>query len=106
MNASRPVALNPAASALSLTLYVAGDNTFSRRAQSNLQSIISDEGLQWEVNIVDVLKHPELTMRKRIFVTPALVVSSDGDPESLIIGDFSEREQVTRLLRDRVNRRK
>ena len=83
---------------LVLTLYVAGDNAFSRRAQANLQSILAEVGLQVTVNVVDVIKHPELTMEKRIFVTPALVVSGEEGQESLIVGDFRERDKIIRVL--------
>ncbi|MEO8752885.1 MAG: circadian clock KaiB family protein [Casimicrobiaceae bacterium] len=84
----------------SLTLYVAGDNAYSRQAQANLHAIIAASGVQVAVSVIDVLKHPELTLQKRIFTTPALIVTNDGGAESLIIGDLSEREKVARMLFD------
>ena len=93
---------NPAAAMaapLLVTLYVAGDNAYSRQARANLESIIVDAGVETTVRIVDVLMNPQLTLEKRIFVTPALVISKGTGPESLVIGDLAERDKVERLLR-------
>src|SRR4051812_7063744 len=90
---------NGAASQLSLTLYVAGDNAFSRIAEANLRSIMLEMQLHAAITTVNVLQHPELTLKKRIFATPALVVSNGG-AESLIVGDFSERDKISGVLRN------
>jgi len=97
---TRPIARLMIAPRLSLTLYVAGDNVYSRIAQANLKSILAEMDLHVRFSTVDVLRHPELTMQKRIFVTPALIVSTDAGVESLIVGDFSNREKVTGMFRN------
>lgn len=84
---------------VSLTLYVAGDNAFSRQALANLQSIVVDAELSIGVRLIDVLKHPDVALEKRMFVTPALVIAHSSGTESLIIGDLSERAKVLRMLR-------
>ena len=84
---------------LLVTLYIAGDNAYSRQARANLESILVEAGVETKVRIVDVLVNPQITLEKRIFVTPALVISNGKGPESLVIGDLVEREKVSRLLR-------
>ena len=86
------------ATLLSLTLYVAGDNTFSRRARANLEGIVADMGIVTSVVIIDVLANPELTLTKRIFVTPSLIIRYDIGPEMLIVGDLTDRRKVTTTL--------
>ncbi len=84
---------------LSLTLYVAGDNAYSRQAKANLDSILADSGVETPVVVVDVLKHPEVTVKNRIFVTPALVVVHTPGSDYLIVGDLTERDKILRILR-------
>lgn len=84
---------------LSLTLYVAGDNAFSRRARSNLDLILVDEQLEATVRIVDVLDNPEEAIENRIFATPALIVGAASLSPSLIVGDLSDRDRIVSILR-------
>jgi hypothetical protein len=83
---------------LSLTLYVAGDNAFSRRARSNLDLILDDARLQATIQVVDVLKNPEQAIEKRIFATPALIVGAASPSPSLIVGDLSNRDRILSIL--------
>ena len=83
---------------LSLTLYVAGDNAFSRRARSNLDLILVDARLQATIRVVDVLKNPEQAIENRIFATPALVVGAASPSPSLIVGDLSKRDRILSIL--------
>jgi hypothetical protein len=87
---------------LVLTLYVAGDNTFSRQARANLKSIVVSAGLNTTIRVVDVLQHPEMTLKHRIFVTPALVATSGEYPQTMIVGDLSDHDNVVRVLRSAV----
>lgn len=84
---------------LTLTLYVAGDNGFSRRAKANLDLVLIECAVDATIRLVDVLEHPEEAMARRIFATPALVVASGSKPASLIVGDLSDRERVISILR-------
>jgi hypothetical protein len=83
---------------LSLTLYVAGDNAFSRRAKANLDLILVDARLQATIRIVDVLKNPEHAIENRIFATPALIVGAASQSPSLVVGDLSNRDRVLSIL--------
>ena len=56
-------------------------------------------GIATSVVVIDVLNNPELTLAKRIFVTPALVIHYDGCPETLIIGDLTDRQKIAATLR-------
>jgi circadian clock protein KaiB len=85
---------------LKLTLYVAGNNAFSRQARANLDGIIRDAGVQLDVQVevIDVLETPEVTLVKRIFITPALLMTNADGVESLIVGDFTRHESITQAL--------
>jgi len=87
------------ATTLTLTLYVAGDNGFSRRTKANLDLVLREVGVSAPIRLVDVLEHPEEAMEQRIFATPALVVASGSKPASLIVGDLSDRDRVASILR-------
>ena len=84
---------------LSLTLYVAGNNAFSRRACINLDSIVAEMAVNTSVVIIDVLTSPELTLAKRIFVTPSLVIQYNGGAEILIVGDLTDRQKIATSIR-------
>jgi hypothetical protein len=83
---------------LSLTLYVAGNNPFSRRAKANLDLILVDTGLEATIQVVDVLKEPEQAIENRIFATPALIVGAASLSPSLIVGDLSDRDRIASIL--------
>ena len=50
------------------------------------------------VVIIDVLANPELTLTKRIFVTPSLVIRYVSGPETLIVGDLTDRQKIETAL--------
>jgi hypothetical protein len=99
MSSRRSVDEAGAETMLVLTLYVAGDNTFSRQARANLSSIVTGAALGATIRLVDVLQHPEATLEHRIFVTPALVATTGGHAPMMIVGDLSDHDRVLRLLR-------
>ena len=78
----------------SLKLYVAGQTPRSMQALSNLKKIC-DEHLagQYSVEIIDLLKTPQLAAGDQILAIPTLV-RSIPKPARRIIGDLSNTEKV------------
>ncbi len=77
-----------------LRLYVAGQTARSVAALSNLRRIC-EEHLQgaYDIEIVDVVKHPELARGDQILALPTLVRKLPP-PIKKIIGDLSNTERV------------
>ena len=63
-------------------------------AIANLQRICEEElaGL-YELEIIDVMEHPELAEDERILATPTLIKSLPP-PLRRVIGDLSDKEKV------------
>ena len=83
---------------LRLTLYVAGGSAASAAACANLEAILAELGTGLRPAIVDVFAAPEVAMKQRIFVTPALLVESAQGRE-MVVGDLRLRAPVLDLLR-------
>jgi circadian clock protein KaiB len=84
---------------LVLRLYVAGESPSSRRAIANLKAIcatVFDD--QCEVEVLDVLEHPERALADGVLVTPTLIRISP--PRRTIVGDLSQRAKVLDALGD------
>ena len=81
-----------------LRLYVAGESSRSRNALENLRRLL-DSGRPGpcELEVVDVLAHPELAERERILATPTLLKVFPL-PRRRIIGDLSDLEEVLQLV--------
>ncbi|MBA4742996.1 MAG: circadian clock protein KaiB [Azoarcus sp.] len=84
--------------AIAMKLYVAGNNPYSLRARANLDSLLAQLDHETVVDIVDVMRAPEVALTEGILATPALVVRI-GDTSLLFIGDLSQREEVLDALR-------
>lgn len=77
-----------------LRLYVTGRTARSERAIENLKRICADElSGQYEMEIVDVLEHPQLAEDEKIIATPTLVKLLPP-PLRRLIGDLSDTEKV------------
>ena len=87
-----------------LRLYVTGRTAHSMRAIENLRHICEEE-LQgkYQVEVIDVLEHPQLAEDQKILATPTLVKQLP-EPVRKIIGDLSDRQRVLLGL-DLVNTR-
>ena len=77
-----------------LKLYVTGKTPRTARAIANLKRVC-DEDLrgQYELQIIDVLEHPQLAEDDRILATPTLIKQLPP-PLRRIIGDLSDKEKV------------
>jgi circadian clock protein KaiB len=77
-----------------LTLYVAGQTVKSLRAFANLKRICEEHlAGEYRIEIVDLLKHPQLAAGEQIFALPTLVRQLP-EPVRRIIGDLSNTERV------------
>ncbi len=75
-----------------LKLYVSGDSPRSRRAIANLQEFCDRELPQNnQIQIIDLLKYPEIAEAEKILITPTLVKELPL-PQERIIGDLANRE--------------
>ncbi|MFN8653164.1 MAG: circadian clock protein KaiB [Gemmatimonadales bacterium] len=77
-----------------LRLYITGQTPASERALANLEHICQNELKgEFEVEVIDVLEHPQLAEYEKILATPTLVRQLP-EPVRKIIGDLSDREKV------------
>lgn len=83
---------------LFLKLYISGNTLRSRRAIANLQAFcdreLPDKSI---VEIIDVMKSPEIAEVEKILITPTLVKVSP-EPQERIIGDLSDTEVLSLVL--------
>jgi circadian clock protein KaiB len=77
-----------------LRLYIAGETAKSMAAIANLNRIC-EEHLpgQFQIEVVDLLKHPQLARGDQIVAIPTLVRKLP-DPMRKIIGDLSNTEKT------------
>jgi circadian clock protein KaiB len=77
-----------------LKLYVTGKTPRAEQAIANLQRICAEElDGRYELEIVDVLEHPQLAEDEKILATPTLVKQLPP-PLRRVIGDLSDKEKV------------
>ncbi len=77
-----------------LKLYITGRTPRSEMAVANLTRICEDQlAGQYEIEIIDILEHPQLAEDEKIIATPTLIKSLPP-PIRRIIGDLSNSEKV------------
>jgi circadian clock protein KaiB len=77
-----------------LKLYVTGTSPRTETAIRNLRRICDEElSGQYELEIVDVLKSPQVAEDDRILATPTLIKQLPP-PLRRVIGDLSDKEKV------------
>jgi circadian clock protein KaiB len=77
-----------------LRLFVTGKTPRAEQAIANLQRICEEELQgQYELEIIDVLEHPELAEDEKILATPTLIKRLPP-PLRRVIGDLSDRDKV------------
>ena len=77
-----------------LKLYVAGNTPKSLTALNNLKKYCEEylKG-QYKIEVIDLLKKPQLAEGDQIFAVPTLV-KKVPEPMRKIIGDLSDKEKV------------
>jgi circadian clock protein KaiB len=77
-----------------LKLYVTNKTASSVKAIENVKDILKNElNNLYDLEVIDVLKNPQLAEEDKILATPALVKALPP-PVRKIIGDLSDREKV------------
>lgn len=77
----------------SLRLYVAGESPGARRALDSRKRLVTASGGKIDIQVVDILAHPEEAEKAGILATPTL--SDDSiDPPRRLIGDISNIAEV------------
>jgi circadian clock protein KaiB len=77
-----------------LKLFVSGTSPRSQRAIENLRRLCESEfeGC-YELQVIDVIEHPELAEADRILATPTLIKQLPP-PLRRVIGDLTNRDKV------------
>ena len=79
-------------------LYVSGNTLRSRRAIANLQAFCDRQlKYQSQIEIIDVIKSPEIAELEKILITPTLVRELPL-PKEKIIGDLSDTKVLSLAL--------
>jgi len=80
---------------LVLKVYIAGETPVARRTIANLEKICAEvsNAHEYSVDVIDILKHPQLAKDEKILATPT-VVKELPEPVRRVIGDLSDREQA------------
>lgn len=82
---------------LKLRLFVAGNAPNSRLALTHLERASAGRPPgSYDLEIIDVLEHPELALRHSILVTPTLVRLAPR-PERRLVGNLSTLETLASL---------
>lgn len=77
-----------------LKLYITGETPRAAVAIANLRRICAEElGGKYELQIIDVLEHPQLAEDEKVLATPTLIKSLPP-PLRRVIGDLSDTEKV------------
>src|SRR5512140_1978295 len=86
---------------LKLRLYTAGYSPNSLRAAASARAICEQHFPEaYDLEIVDMLKHPQRALADNIIVTPTLLKLMPL-PAQRIVGGLNDTEQLLRLLADR-----
>lgn len=77
-----------------LRLFISGTTPRAERALANLERICEEEFAgRYDLEVIDVLQHPELAEAERVVATPTLIKQLPP-PLRRVIGDLSDREKV------------
>ena len=76
-----------------LKLYVVSSTTVSKAAESNLKKMLKEAGIEYSLEIIDVLERPELAVDAGIAATPTLVKESPL-PVKKLIGKLDDKQKV------------
>lgn len=93
-NATRLPAWRGIALTYLLKLYIAGKGSRAEAAIANLRQLCEGELRgQYELEVIDILEHPERAEQAKILATPTLIKQLPP-PLRRVIGDLSDREKL------------
>jgi circadian clock protein KaiB len=82
----------------SFQLYVAGDAQNSALAVANLRALcLKYLAEPYEIEVVDVFRHPERAMAEKIFLTPTLIRCTPL-PVRRVIGTLSQAQPILEAM--------
>lgn len=94
MEKSKPAAPADSAALIRLRLYVAGPSPNSVLAIANLRAVCAERfASRFELEVVDLLDHPDKAARDGIVVTPTLLKIAPA-PAQRLVGNLGDHEQV------------
>ena len=77
-----------------LKLYITGHTPHSDRATADLRHLCNDKLKgQYQLEIINILEHPEHAEHEKILATPMLIKESPA-PLCRIVGNFSDKDKV------------
>ena len=77
-----------------IRLYIVGSSERAQKAVTDLRGLLdTDFKGQYNLEVVDILKKPELAEEDKILATPT-VAKLLPEPVRKVIGDLSEREKI------------
>lgn len=76
-----------------LKLYIAGETTRSLRARRDLERVCAEQDADFDIEVIDIVKRPQLAEDEKILATP-VVVRELPPPMRRIIGDLTDFESV------------
>jgi len=79
-----------------LSLYVTGGTPASQKSIKSLNEVLESESStkgNYELTVIDVLKHPQLAEDEKIMATPALLKVLP-EPVRRILGDLSDKQKI------------
>lgn len=77
-----------------LKLYVAGRGARAAAAIDNLRQLCDNELRgQYELEVIDILEHPDLAEQAKILATPTLIKQLPP-PLRRVIGDLSDKDKL------------
>lgn len=81
-----------------LRLFVAGESANSIKALSNIRAICAEiSGLDFELEVIDVLADPARALAEGVLITPALLRVAPN-PIRKVFGNLSDRALVVQAL--------
>jgi circadian clock protein KaiB len=76
-----------------LKLYIAGETARSARARRQLAQLCADQDADFDIDVIDITKRPQLAEDEKILATP-VVVRELPPPMRRIIGDLDDFQSV------------
>ncbi len=83
-----------------LQLFIAGDAPNSVCALRNLRTVLSAHAVEAKLEIIDVIKQPELGLRANVLVTPTMIRLAPPI-ERRIIGNLKNKDALLELAEER-----
>jgi circadian clock protein KaiB len=81
-------------STLHLKLYISGRTQSSERAIATLKRICEEDFAGgYELEVIDILEHPEVAREEQIMVTPTLIKKLPP-PMRAVIGDLTDKSKI------------